>query len=162
MHKKPSSNPKAADLKKQVEAFADKEIALTEGQIITFPLGNYSYTDGNASWRSIVFPLSCNESALLDVGGHSSTGADGTATVLVSNFVCNFTTYNYSEPINVVATPRTASPVFLTLTHTLVTQTGQFNDIQINVFTWDTNGNPAPNVSFDWRCRAAVAAKIIQ
>lgn len=159
MAKKSGSNQKAADLKKQLDVFAGQETNLTEEQIINFrfPLGNYSYADGDASWRGFFFPsLICNDSTLLDVGGLSSTGADGTATVLVSNFVCNFHAYTYSEPINVVATPRTASPVFLTLTHTLTPA----NDIQINVFTWDANGNPAPDVSFDWRCRAAASVII--
>lgn len=160
MQNKSGSKPNAADLKKQLEVFAGQEINLTEEQMIRFifPQGNYSYADGNASWWRFFLPsLVCNESTLLDVGGLSSTGADGTKIVLVSDFVCFFNGYTYSEPINVVATCRTASPVFLTLTHTLV---ASGTDIQINVFTWDANGKPAPNVSFDWRCRA-VANPII-
>jgi hypothetical protein len=28
-----------------------------------------------------------------------------------------------------------------------------FNDLQITAFTWKPNGEPAPNIPFDWRCR---------
>jgi hypothetical protein len=42
------------------------------------------------------------------------------------------------------------------MTHTLVPNPGapgSFSDLQIVVSTWGANGQPAPNISFDWRCR---------
>ena len=64
----------------------------------------------------------------------------------------------FYDPINVVATPRVSTPCFITLTHDLTTQ-GEATDIEITAFTWMTDGTPAPNILFDWRCR--VVAEVI-
>jgi hypothetical protein len=78
---------------------------------------------------------------------------------LVSDFLCGqfggVAALGFAEPINVVATPRAESPLFLTVTYSLVPEG---TDIQITVFSWDANGVAAPNVEFDWRCRAVVFA----
>ena len=151
--KTPEKTASLADLKKHLEALAGHEVSLTEDRLrsLSYPAGAYSFDDGTVTSRTFlpIFPgKSCASYTLIDVTGASSTGADGTAVLTVSAFTC--ASNPLAEPSNVVATPRTTSPVFLTMTHSLTAT----NDLQINVFTWDTNGKPAPDVGFDWRCRA--------
>lgn len=58
------------------------------------------------------------------------------------------------EPINLLATARSANPVFVTATHALVNPTDiRRSDVEITIHSWDSNGAAAPNVSFHWRCR---------
>ena len=57
------------------------------------------------------------------------------------------------EPVNVLATARSVNPVFVTNTHSLISPSIPI-DIDITFFVWDDKGKGAPNVSFDWRCRA--------
>jgi hypothetical protein len=52
-------------------------------------------------------------------------------------------------PVNVVATPNSSDPFFLTIQHSLI----GLADVEIKVWTWDANGAAAPGVPFDWRCR---------
>lgn len=151
--KTPDKTIGLADIKKHLEAASNHEVTLTEDRMrsLWYPAGAYSIDDGTVTSRTFLplFPgKSCAPYALIDVTGASSTGPDGTAVLTVSAFTCASSTF--AEPSNVVATPRTTSPVFLTMTHSLTAA----NDLQINVFTWDANGKPAPDVEFDWRCRA--------
>jgi hypothetical protein len=94
----------------------------------------------------------CRKQPALDVGGTSRTGADGKVTLDLSDYICEFSRdqhFEFSRPINFVATPRSKTPAFLTSMQTL---TGGVADVAITVFSWDANGNPGKNVSFDWRC----------
>jgi hypothetical protein len=50
----------------------------------------------------------------------------------------------------VLATPFSTKPVFVTVIHSLI---NNGTDVEIRVFSWDANGNAAPNISFNWRCR---------
>lgn len=155
MESKHEKLPKAEAVKKQLEALAGRDLSAPAEQLfrLSYPAGAYSYNDGNVCWRTFlpIFPgKSCSEATLLDVSGALSTGANGQLVFPISEVVCFTDAYVLSEPINVVVTPRSASPSFATQTHALVTNN---TDVQITVYTWDANGNPAPNVSFDWRCR---------
>ena len=111
--------------------------------------------------RSFISPgKSCSQASalpanLFDVSSRSSTGADGKAVFLLSDFICS-TINSFAEPVNVVVTPNTTTPCYATMTHVLVPNPnvpGAFKDLQITVFTFKPNGTAAPNVSFDWRCR---------
>lgn len=119
--------------------------------------------DGSTLWQNLAsaFPAFCNDAPLLDVAGSSATGADGTALILLTEFTCPGGLV-FSYPVNVVATPRSSSPFFLTLTHGIgkLVATGQ-SEVEITVCAWDTNGVAAPGVEFDWRCRV-VANTIIE
>jgi hypothetical protein len=86
--------------------------------------------------------------------------ADGKRVFLLSDFLCDAYNRRFGcvEPINVVATPRAERPVFLTMTYAPVPPEPEVTfipDVQITVFAWKANGAPAPDVEFDWRCRAA-------
>jgi hypothetical protein len=160
MSKKPQQTTQGAEIKRQLEAITGHEIDVSADMLLKlwYPAGAYNYAEGNATWRSILFPgKRCNAATLLDASGVSSTGSDGKRVFLLSDFVCFAQLNALAEPINVVATPRSETPFFLTMTHAL---NNTANDVQITVFAWDSNGTPAPNVIFDWRCRV-VSVQII-
>jgi hypothetical protein len=91
----------------------------------------------------------------LDVSGVSSTGSDGKSVFRLTGFLPSYEIRRLAEPVNVIATPRGSLPLFLTAEYTFVTDPGtsQASDIEITVYAWDSNGNPAPDIAFDWRCR---------
>jgi hypothetical protein len=90
----------------------------------------------------------CRREGALDVGGTSRTDANGTVEIRLTDYICQPPTpYEFFRPINFVATPQSRAPVFLT---SVQTPTG--GDVAIMVFSWDANGSPLRNVSFDWRC----------
>jgi hypothetical protein len=166
MVKKPRTpkvaNIKAGDIKKQLEEIVGHRIDASAEQLkhLWFPVGSYDYSaldeQAHSTWQSIFLPgKNCNEATLLDVSGVSYTLADGKRSFLISDVVCFDPVFPWAlaEPVNVIATPRTEKPFFLTRTHALVASQSN-NDLQITVFAWDANGNAAPNVVFDWRCRA--------
>jgi hypothetical protein len=111
--------------------------------------------------RNVIFPgKSCTQAStlpasFLDVSSSSSTDASGRQVFLLTDFICS-TANSFGAPVTLVVTPFARTPCYATMTHTLVpnpSAPGSFNDLQIAVFTWDANGQPAPNISFDWRCR---------
>jgi hypothetical protein len=162
VEKKSDQAAKAADLKKTLETVAGHEIVASQEQLISLwmRVGSSNYSDGAITFRSIILPgKSCSPATFLDVDGASSTGTDGKRVFLLSEFACLPQLHSFAEPINIVATPRSAAPFFVTVTHTLV-GTGTSSDVQITVFAWDANGTPAPNVVFDWRCRV-ISVQII-
>ncbi|PYJ44810.1 MAG: hypothetical protein DME50_17315 [Verrucomicrobia bacterium] len=153
--KKSEKTASPANIKKELEAFTGHKIDFSAEQLIKvlrYPIGAYDYTDGSAAWRSIIiFPgKSCSDATLLDVSGVSFTEADGTRAFLLSDFVCLPQLRSLAEPINVLATARSTTPFFVTTAHALV---NNGTDVQITIFAWDAKGAPAPNVTFDWRCR---------
>ena len=89
----------------------------------------------------------CFDSTGLDVGGKAVTDNAGRLLWKLSDFVCVVGRLSVSEPASFVATARSKSPVFLT---SRTISTG--DDLVIDVFSWDTSGNPAPKVGFAWRC----------
>jgi hypothetical protein len=153
MNQKSEKSPRPEDIKKQLEAITGHDLRVPPDQLIKlfYAASTYSYSDGNTCWRGIFFPFkSCVGATLLDVSGAGFTDTNGQSVFLLSDFVCFAQVNQLADPINVVATPRTTSPLFLTETHTLFNNN---SDVQISVFTWDANGKPAPSVTFDWRCR---------
>jgi hypothetical protein len=161
----------AADLKVQLEAIAGHTIDANPEQLTKqlikwlFPVSAYAFTsstDADAaghviSKNLIIFrPPVCATYRLLDVDGYSNTLASGTQVFSINDFICpDDRTFFYDEPVNVVVTPRSMSPFFLTMTYSLVyTPPSPYaNNVQITVFAWDANGSPAPDVEFHWRCR---------
>jgi hypothetical protein len=147
---------KAADIEKQL---VGHKIPAEQLHNLWFPVGSYDFSNGASSWQHIFLPgKRCNPTTLLDVSGVLSTRTDGKRVFMLSEVVCFDPIYVLAEPVNVVATPRAEKPFFLTTTHALVPIQMPNNitntDVQITVFAWDANGRAAPDVVFDWRCRA--------
>jgi len=157
MVRKPKQATKPENIKEKVEESVGQTI-----NVLTYPVGFASFYGGVVKWKNVFhFPSEyCDFHQELDVSGASSTLADGKRVFLLTDFVCSIVLERYGigfvEPINVVVTPRAARPVFLTMTRASIPgptpQTPP--NVQITVFSWATNGAPAPNVEFDWRCRA--------
>jgi hypothetical protein len=144
--------PKEAEIKKELQAIAGHEIDLKQ---LFYFVASYNSVKGTATREHIFLPFhTCGDATVTDVYGVSSTGGDGKRVFKLREFMCfdNPSATVFSEPVNVVATPRSEGPFFLTVTHA-VTGT-DLTDVQITGFSWNANGEPAPNVSFDWRCRA--------
>jgi len=99
-------------------------------------------------------PVRCFRSRAFDMGGRANTDSVGRLVWKLSDFVCNPGGTFYSQPVSFVATAVSSSAQFLT---TRMQSTG--NDLIIDVFSWDTNGAPAPRVAFAWHCK--VQAQII-
>lgn len=169
-----STKETSADIKAALEAFAGHEIDASPQEIeqqlrfLAIPFSTYSFMPpgtgesgdniGQVVSRSIlvIIPPSCATSELLDVSGVSTTSGAGSVTLLITNFLCpNENGRIYNEPVNIVATAASATPVFLTVTHSLVITPPNTSatNVQINIFSWDANGAPAPNVTVNWRCR---------
>jgi len=158
MVQKPEKRPGSAGVKKQLEALADRKLDVTEAQIkfLRWPVGAHDFTDGTVLWKGVFGGQSCVPSTLLDGSGVSSSGANGQAKFLLSSFICLPQVRSLAEPVNLLATARSARPFFVTLTHRMVPDPngpGSFNDVEITAYVWDASGAPAPGVDFDWRCR---------
>jgi hypothetical protein len=94
-------------------------------------------------------PNRCFGSRAVDVSSFATTSNNGQATFFLKQFLCPANEI-FSIPINVLATPISEKPFFLTVQQELVNNGA---DIKITVFAWDANGKPAPGVTFNWRCR---------
>ncbi len=100
----------------------------------------------------IVRPNRCYGSRLLDVSGFAFTGADGKVSFRLTSFICDPGGL-FGAPINVVATPLSTTPCFVTVRHVLMNTPQPGSDVEIQVSSWNAAGAPAPLVTFDWRCR---------
>ncbi len=147
-----------SDRQKQLETILGHELdAATVQRLSIFwtPIASYvrfDSTEGSVTWQPVIeaLPKQCNwPTPLLDVCGYAQTGDDGKIVFRLSQFVC--LEGGYAAPVNVVATPQSSDPHFLTVEHSLVDGA---TDVEIMVSTWKADGAAAPNVVFDWRCRA--------
>ena len=147
---------------KDVEAVDGDKLPLTAAERITFvrPVASSTISDGTTTLRSLFvgFPNRCVQSKLLDVTGIAASGSDGKSSFRLTSFLCPEGNFRFGFPVNVVATPLSATPCFPTLVHTLVNNGA---DVEIQVSTWDADGAAAPNVSFDWRCRVELVNIIL-
>jgi hypothetical protein len=173
----PTNEKLSGDLKAALEAIAGHKIEASpeqlQQQIIGTPLpfSNYFFTPPPAGptppfqtnagevvsrnpFVGTIPPL-CSGFELLDVGGLAWTSDAGNATLLIKNFICPQESARlYFEPVITVATPASAKPSFLTVTHSLVVDpAGNATNVQINIFSWDINGAPAPDLPVNFRCR---------
>jgi hypothetical protein len=104
----------------------------------------------------------CEPQKFLDVNGVAQTGNGGTIRFRLKDYIC-FENLLFDTPINVVATPLAARPVFLTVKHSLVMDpvTDRGIDVEIEVFAWDANGAAASEVTLNWRCRVPYENTVI-
>jgi len=154
------------DTKKHLEAILGHKLSDDEVQLIkfVFPVASRTFTDDENTFTTlrnflIARPNECRQARLMDISGLETTDSNGKRVFRLSEFLCvSPGSIHFQEPVNVVATPRSTAPCFLTATHSLV-NTGPLNaatDVEITVFTWDANGAAAPNVAFHWRCRVDI------
>jgi hypothetical protein len=149
------------DIKKALETILDRELPDEEFQrFAPFRVASYNMTrsirqsDPDLSFLTTtnIFTNSkhCEATQLLDVSGIARTGNDGKSLFRLTRFFCPDAFPSFESPINVVATPLSSMPCFATVMFSLVDD-GQ--DVEIQVFTWDANGEAAVSISYDWRCR---------
>jgi hypothetical protein len=147
-----------AQLRTQLEAVSSGEHQLTDEQIINlfYPVGAQTYSPGDVTYRSLILPRTfCRNLNLLDASGQVTTDAGGTATFLLTQFICS-TVNDFMAPVNLQATPFSGKPVFVTMGYKLVpnpTLPGSFNDLEITLRTWSAGGTAAPSTVVDWRVR---------
>jgi|SRR6185369_7479149 len=152
---------KNPDTKQQLESIVGQH--LDEHTFDTFQVfqvvASSNTSDASVTRRSFIVarPNQCSDARVLDVYGLTQTGDDGTTTFRLSSFIC-LKQVNYLLPINVVATPLSAAPHFLTVRRSPL---NNGTDVEIQVLTWNANGTPAPNVVFDWRCRVKIEAIVL-
>ncbi len=171
-----SDHEKTAGVKAMLEAFAGHTIDATTQQMeeqlrltFVFPFSTYSITPstpdpsgdnvGNVVTRNLIIfrPNSCAFSELLDVGAFASIPDTGNVTLRLKGFLCPNDSHYFAAPINIVATPVSATPMFATVMHSFIfDQFHQATDVEFKIFAWDATGKPAPNVTVDWRCRVPV------
>lgn len=153
---------KLTELRQHLENISGRQIDASDEQLLQlfFRVSLSSYEDGTIMSRSIIFPgRSCTQAStlpasFLDVSSSASTDTTGRRTFLLTDFICS-TVNSFAAPVTLLVTPNTGTPCYATMTHKLIPDPNapSFNDLQFTVFTWSANGRPAPNISFDWRCR---------
>lgn len=153
------------DVRKRLEALAGRELEVEAAQLrfLRFPVGTYDFADGFVSSQSIFFPsMRCDNTRLLDAGGTAVTGADGRRVFRLSHFVCLPQHRLLIAPVNLLATPSASGPFYVTTAHALIDPNDLLkSDVEITVFGWDREGNPAPNLALHWRCRVQSAIIIL-
>jgi hypothetical protein len=147
-----------AQLKRQLGELTGQELDLTEAQIINLftAIGARTDSDGLVTYRHIILPRKfCSDARLMDVTGQSVTAGTGAVTFLLSSFICA-TQLSVLPPVNLVATPVSGRPVYVTTQYKLVPNPavpGAFTDLEITLMAWSPGGSPEPEVVIDWRCR---------
>jgi hypothetical protein len=170
MNDEAATPARLTELRKQLENISGQQIDASDEQLLQlfFRVSLSSYEDGTVMSRSILFPgKSCAQAStlgasFLDVSSSGSTDATGQRTFLLTDFICN-TAVSFGAPVTLLVTPYAETACYATMTHTLVAEpnSSSFSDLQFTVFTWSADGRPAPNISFDWRCRL-LSFQIIQ
>lgn len=166
MDHKPKGTAKETELKAHLEAIVGRKINLPIVPILPanlfYLLGAFDNITGNTSWKNLLYDDSTHISpaALIDVSGIYSTDSTGKGVFRLATFVGG--ELAPAEPINIVATAQGTVPLFLTVEYIIVNAGTPNNpvDIEVTVYAWDSNGNPAPNAIFDWRCRYVSIAQM--
>jgi hypothetical protein len=123
---------------------------------IEWPLAIYTIKESTTTFQNLLTGKRCVSSRVLDVSGGGVTDANGKATISLKAVTCVFGSpaagqnfFNPSAPVNVVATPRTQVATHVTVRATVVTAD---RDVQIEVLSWDAQGQPASQTPFHYRC----------
>ncbi len=151
------------DIKKHLEAILGE--SLTADAIARINLfqavASSTVSDGSTTLKNIrpvAVPNHCYQTRLLDVSGIFTTGTDGKSFFRLTDFICP-TGETFGPTINVVATPLSTTPCFLTVNRSLVNNGA---NVEIHVSTWNADGTAAPSISFDWRCRVELVTVILK
>ena len=147
--------------KKEVEAILGEKIGDDAMQLIKFvlPVALSTRTSSITTHKHLLIqrPNVCYQNNALDVNGWATTASNGQSVFRLTQFICSQgELFNY--PINVIATPFSSKPFFLTVTHSLINNGA---DVEIKVYAWDANGVAASGVTFNWRCRVELPLIIL-
>ena len=97
----------------------------------------------------------CSGMAGIDLSGGSMTDSAGRMTWRLSNFLCRENMLPeglaIEFPVSLVATPLIDKPAYITVKFTAI-ETAP-NDLTIEVYSWDSHGEPAPYLPYYWRYR---------
>jgi hypothetical protein len=153
--------PEKPDIKKALETIVGSKLTDEDLQLFHFfqRVAAWDQTDlpgqGFVTAKHILINLkTCQPLPLLDVSGFSQTDSSGRVKLRLTDFIC-LDRISMEMPINLIATPLSEQPVFLTVLNSLMMNpTNTFGiDVNFQVFTWDAKGAAAPNIRFNWRCR---------
>lgn len=126
------------------------------------PISAYNYEEHTEKWARFPFSKAdaqFKDSWSVDVWGNSMTGANGQMTWRLLTYAkCKpgFSNLHLGDPISFVATPMTDKPIHLTVTLKFEPVPNirlKLKDLVVEVYSWDKQGNPAPNIAYCWRCR---------
>ena len=98
--------------------------------------------------------IRCINEHAIDVAGRSGTDQNGRMTWKLSDFICKSDNRRFQEPISFLATPHAKAPVYVTVHVSQPILPQPPDDVVVRVFSWNSNGEPAPSIPFSWRCRA--------
>ena len=151
-----------AQLKRLLGELSGGELDLTDMQVrdlvpvFGIPIATTTRSDGKVTLRRFFgLPRVCRDAKLLDVAGQASTAGNGAVTLLLSDFLC-VDRLSVDPPVNLVATPLSTRPVYVTTQYKLVPDPavpGANSDLEVTLMAWSSGGSPASQVAIDWRCR---------
>ncbi|MEM9740493.1 MAG: hypothetical protein AAF829_11545 [Pseudomonadota bacterium] len=97
--------------------------------------------------------------ATVDICGLTRTGRDGSVRWKLSDYQCGPISQEtaYEQPHGFVATAMTSSPVLVTARQRLLD-----NDVEFDVFTWQTDGMPAERIQFSWRYWVTSTVQVVE
>jgi hypothetical protein len=103
---------------------------------------------------AVIHDPRCFRNNGIDLSGGSVTDSAGRMTWILSNFVCpdNIPQRGFpiDFPVSFVATPQSDKPCYVTVKFIVPFVPG---DVIIEVYSWNSKGEPAPSTPFYWRCR---------
>jgi len=121
----PQTTTHLAELRRLLEQIAGKPLNVSDQQLLwlNFPVAlEDTFSTGTIVWRRFLTGTWCQSPATyLDIGSSIFTDAGGTAVFLLSSTRCVTNTL-FAEPVNLLATPYSTTPCFVTFTYDLVQQ----------------------------------------
>lgn len=164
------SKTKEYDIRKYFETRLGSDIELNP--LVVVPIATHTLQLGTLTERrqdllappdfdGVIGPsANCSARQLLDISGTGKTGENGTVELRLSSFLCrDGFPDGFETPAIVLVTPRAQAPIHAT-TRAYVTTDNDDRDVIIEVETWDADGLPAPNQSFNWSCRVPTIIRI--
>ncbi len=107
----------------------------------------------------------CEEKNVVDISGSNNTDGQGKMLWNLRDVIdpCDRGLDLFCDPYSFVATPISRKPAYITVRKNVSSSLGPTckKDISFVVYTWDKDGNPAPNVGFYWRCRVVSASLVL-
>jgi hypothetical protein len=147
-------------LESALEQIPTHEIEAADDVAVSWPISIYTESSGYVKIHDALRGARCATPSVLDIGGARSTGADGTAQISLNDLHClrvgGGNVVGYDNPVNVVATPRSDTPIHLTVLVNIVRGANRPQDVLITVFAWDVNGTAVGGARFNWRCMVPI------